>query len=138
MATVRKNGKAYDSGDVTCTLLGELETEVKEVGYETDQDHQLNYSLSNSATSWSRGKIMPTGSLTLYMNAARKLENVSNGDLLSIAPFDTFITFVNEFNDIITDKITWKFKKVGRQVNGEMGLAYQYEMFCLGIEYNIK
>ena len=137
MAGVRKNGKAYDSADVVVTILGTVEDEVKSIMYNTDQEHQLNHSLRKVATSWSMGKETYKCTLELYMNASRKLEQISNGDVLSIAPFDTYVTFVNEFNDIVTDKITMKFQSNGRQVNGEMGLAYQYEMFVLGIDYNI-
>lgn len=136
MAGVRKNGKAYDSGDVVVSILGVIESEVKSITYETDQEHQLNHSLSNQATSWSRGKISHTAQIELYLNATRKLEQISGGDLLAIAPFDINVTFTNEFNEVINDTLTVKFKKVGRQVTGEMGLAYSYELFVLGIEYN--
>lgn len=135
MATVRKNGKAYDSGDVVISMLGSIESEVKEISYSTDQEHQRNYSLNNNATSWSRGKVSHSGSITLYMNSVRKLEAISDGNILNIAPFDIIVTFTNEFNEIVTDKVTCKFQSTGREVNGDMGLAYQHELFVLGIAY---
>lgn len=137
MAGVRKGDKSYDSADVVVSILGQIESEVKNISYESDQEHQVNHSLASAATSWSRGKETHTCTLGLYMNAVKKLEQVSNGRLLDIAPFDITVTYVNEFNDIITDIIVCKFKKAGRQVNGDMGLAYDYEMFVLDIKYNV-
>lgn len=135
--TVRKNGKAYDSGDVVITLLGAIESEVKEISYSTSQEHQLNHSLNNDATSWSMGKVSHESSLTLYLNATRKLEKLApGGDLMKLAPFDVQVTFVNEFNEIINDTVTMKFMKQGRSVTGDMGLAFQHDMFTLGVQYN--
>lgn len=138
MSTVRKNGKAYDSGDVVISLLGSIESEVKEISYGTNQEHQLNHSLNNDATSWSRGKVTHTGSISLYMNSVRKLENISAGNILNLAPFDIIVTYTNDFNEIVTDKVTCKFQSTGREVNGDMGLAFQHELFVLGVEYNIN
>lgn len=135
--TVRKNGKAYDSGDVVVAILGEIESETKSFSYSTDQEHQLNHSLANNATSWSMGKITHEATLELYVNAAKKLEKLANGgDLMTLAPFDINVTFTNEFNDIINDTVTCKFMSQGRQITGEMGLAYSYKMFVLGVQYN--
>lgn len=135
--TVRKNGKAYDSGDAVVTLLGSVESEVSEIEYSTEQEHQVNHSLNNDATSWSAGKTTHNCTLGLYMNAARKLEKLApDGDLLKLAPFDINVTYVNEFNEIVNDTITVKFKSQGRQLNGDMGLKYVYQMLCLGVQYN--
>lgn len=136
MPGVRRNGKAYDSADVVITQLGAVESEVLNCTYSTDQEHKVNHSLSAEATSWSMGKITREGKITLYMNAVRKLEKLAGGNLLKLAPFDTNVTFVNEFNDIINDTITWKFMSQGRDINGEMGLAQEFTMFVLGVEYN--
>lgn len=136
MATIRKNGKAYDSGDVVVNLLGQQEDEVYLVSYSVSQEHQHNFSLANDATSWSMGKKTPVGKLGLYMNAARKLEAISGGDMLRIAPGDMNITFLNEFNEIVNDTVVFKFASQGREVNGEMGLKYEYDIFVLGIKFH--
>lgn len=133
--TVRKNGKAYDSGDVEVSILGAVESEVKEITYTTEQEHQVNHSLANRATSWSMGKITDTASITLYMATVVALERLCGGDLLSLKPFDINVTFANEYNDIVNDTITCKFKSQGREVTGDMGLTKQFELFVLGIKY---
>ncbi|OSZ79276.1 hypothetical protein CAP35_13770 [Chitinophagaceae bacterium IBVUCB1] len=134
--TVRKNGKAYDSGDVVITLFNQQEDEVAEIEYYTEQEHQINHSLANVGTSWSMGKITNRARLVLYMNAARKIENAANGDLLKVMPFEAQVTFLNEFNEVVNDTVTWKFQSQGRKVDGSMGLKMEYDMFCLGVSYN--
>lgn len=136
MAGVRKNGKAYDSGDVLVNMFGIQEDEVAAISYSTEQEHQVNHSLANRGTSWSMGRISDQGRITLYMNAARKIEKKVDGDLLKAAPFDINVTFVNEFNEIVNDTVTCKFRSQGREVTGEMGLKYEYDLFVLGVSYN--
>ncbi len=135
--TVRKNGKAYDSGDAVITLLGAVESEVKSITYSTEQEHQINHSLNNDGTSWSMGKIKHEAEIELYVSASNKLEKLApGGDLMKLAPFDIHCTLVNEFNAIVNDTITVKFTSQGRAVTGEMGLAFSYKLLALGIQYN--
>lgn len=136
MSTIRKNGKQYDSGDVEVAIMGILEEEVLDITYDTNQEHQLNHSLRNKATSWSMGKISPQASITLYMTAASKLEKAAGGSLLNIKPFYINVSFVNEFNDIVNDTLLVKFQSQGRTVNGQMGLSQQYQLFAMDIDYN--
>jgi hypothetical protein len=135
MGVIRKNGKQYDSGDVELSLLGYVESEVTEITYNTEQEHQLNFSLSNEPTSWSAGKKTPTATLGLYMTAVAKIEDKCGGDLLTLQPFDINVTYVNEFNRVVNDTLTVKFKTQGRTVNGEMGLKQTFELFVLAIKF---
>src|SRR5688500_4363863 len=141
MTTVKKDGKAYDSGDAQITMLGSTESEITEITYGHDQEHQLNYALGgNEPVSWSRGKVSYTASVTMSMKTVVALEDAKGGDkrLENIRPFDIIVTYVNEFSKIVKDKIKCKFKGQGREVNGEMGLGKQFELFVLGIDYNIE
>lgn len=135
MANVIKDKKAYDSGDVDVFIGGEP-IDIKEITYETEQEHQLNHTLKNSATSWSMGKKTHTASITLMMEDAVVLEKAAGGDLLAIKPFDINVSFVNDYNEVINDTITAKFMKQGREVTGDMGLNKQYDLFVLDIKYN--
>ncbi|PCH69395.1 MAG: hypothetical protein COC06_07560 [Bacteroidales bacterium] len=136
MTAIRKNGKAYDSGDVIVNMLGNPDSEVSEITYETSQEHQKNYSLKRKAGTWSMGKIDDSCSITFPMTGIVAIEKAAKGDLLSIKPFDINVSFVDEYNEIINDTITCKFQKQGRDVTGEMGLSKQFEMFVLAIDYN--
>lgn len=133
---IKKDGKAYDSGDVIITLLGNIANEVSEFTYGVAQEHQLNYGLQNNPTSWSHGKKTPTATITMSMKEAVAIEDAAGGDLLKIKPFDINASFVNDYNKIVNDTVVVKFKDQGREVNGEMGLMKQYELFCLDIKFN--
>ncbi len=136
MATIRRNGKAYDSGDVTIAMFGSVSYEVTEIEYETRQEHQTNYSLgSNEGTSFSMGKIEHSASMTIRMASGSAIEKAAGGDLLKVKPFPVNVTFVNEYNDIVNDTLLVKFTNQGRSVNGT-DLKKQYNLFVLDIEYN--
>ena len=135
MAKVTRNGKTYDSGDVEVFVTG-LEFEVTSITYGNEQEHQLNYSLGNKASSWSRGKVTPSCTIGVAMHDITPLEKAGGG-LLNIAPFYVIVTFTNEYNEIITDKLLVKFQNEGREVTGEMGLRRDYEMFALDVALNV-
>ena len=134
---VLKNGKAFDVADAICTALGQIWDEVVSVSYATSREHQANHTLgAHKATSWSMGKETCTGTLTLMMNqvvALQKAAKALGGSLIDIKPFDFNVTFADDYNEMVNDTITWKFQSEGREVNTEMGLAYQFEMFVLNV-----
>lgn len=133
--TIRKNGKAYDSGDAVVTIDGVVTDEVKEISYSVEQEHQLNHGLGNNASSWSMGKISPKASVTLYMAAIVAIQKQNGGNLLAIRPFDIQVSFVNEYNEIVNDTITCKFQSDGRDVTGDMGLTKQFDLFAIGVQF---
>lgn len=136
MAKITRNGKAYDSGDVEVFING-VPLEVESITYGNEQEHQLNYGLSNTPTSWSRGKITPSCTIGVMMHNMTPIEMAAGGKLLSIAPFNILVTYTNEFNVIVTDELLVKFKSEGREVTGEMGLKREYEMFALRVDMNV-
>lgn len=136
MAEVIRNRKAYDSGDVKVFING-IVLDVLKIAYDKDQEHQLNHTLGNDATSWSQGKITPTCTMDLMMADVVPLELAApNGDLLKVRPFDIVVVFTNEYNIVVVDKIVAKFKNAGRDVTGEMGLQKSYELFTLDVKLN--
>ncbi len=140
MAVANVNDRAYDKADVVITLLGDIPAEVSEVSYGKEVDHQLNYGMRRKPTSWSMGKESYNGSLTLAMREIVKLEDaivVGEKDLIRIQPFDIFVTYVNEYQKVVTDKVTAKFKNHGREVTDDMGLSKQFELFVLDVVFNI-
>jgi len=83
MSKLNRNSKAYDHADVKVLING-VEIEVASITYGNEQEHQLNYSLGNHPTSWSRGKITPSCSLGIYMHDIAPLEQIAQDGLLSI------------------------------------------------------
>ena len=74
--------------------------------------------------------------MTVPMHEIAPLERVSGG-LLKIKPFTITVEFVNEFNEIVVDKIVAKFKNEGREVTGDMGLEKQYDLFALSVKLRV-
>lgn len=136
MSEIIRNSKAYDSADVNVQING-VPIDVKKISYGNTQDHQLNYGLGVNPSSWSRGKIEPSASMTLAMGDVVPLELASGGSLMDIKPFTITVEFVNEYNIIVVDKIIAKFKDEGRDVTGEMGLEQEFELFALSVELNV-
>jgi hypothetical protein len=137
MATITRNGKAYDSADVEVFING-VPVEVTSATYSNEEENQLNYTLGKTASSWSSGKITPSATLGFMMHDIVLIELAANGgSILNIKPFDVIITFTNEFNFIVTDRILVKFQNEGREVTGEMGLKREYPMFALKVELNV-
>lgn len=135
MSNIIRNSKAYDSADVNVQING-VPINVKSISYGNEQDHQLNHTLGADATSWSQGKKTPSAAMTLMMADVIPLELASKGDILKIKPFVITIEFVNEYNVIVVDKVIAKFKNDGRDVNGDMGLEKQYDLFALSVKLN--
>ncbi|PTT14269.1 hypothetical protein DBR27_04300 [Flavobacterium sp. HMWF030] len=137
MAEITRNGKAYDSADVEVFING-VPVEVTSATYGNEEENQLNYTLGKTASSWSSGKITPSASLGFMMHDIVPIELAANGgSILNIKPFDVIVTFTNEFNIIVTDRLLVKFQNEGREVTGEMGLKKEYTMFALKVELNV-
>jgi hypothetical protein len=137
MGMIYRNGKAYDGGDVHIAMFGSIDHEVTEITYNTEQEHQKNYSLgSNRQTCFSMGKVNETGTMTLRLASTSSIEKAVGGDLLAIKPFDINVSFLNEDNGLVNDTLTVKFQNQGRDVGGEMDIKKQYTLFILNIAYN--
>lgn len=136
MALLKKGGKAYDSADVIIDMLGNTPNEVTEISYDLSTEHQHNHSLgSNEPTSWSMGNTTYNGSITMTLKELFRLERANGGIRIDkIRPFDIIVSYVNEFNEIVQDRVTAKFQDTGRNVTGDMGPSKQLTLFVLSIQ----
>lgn len=138
MAVITRNGKAYDSVDCECFLNG-LPLEITSATYGNEQEHQLNFTLGQNASSWSSGKRTPSCTIGIMMHDIVPIELAARGgSILDLKPFTIIFTFTNEFNMIVTDKVLVKFQNEGREVTGEMGLKKEYTMFALKVDLNVS
>lgn len=137
MGKITRNGKAYDSADVVA-FFNAIQVDITSATYGNEQEHQLNWTLASDATSWSRGKKTPACVLGFMMHDIVPIEKAAKGgSILNMKPFDVVITFTNEFNVIVTDRLLVKFMSEGREVTGEMGLKKDYTMFALSVELGV-
>jgi len=137
MSKVKVNGKTFDSGDVKVAAFGSINYEITEITYASEQEHQANHALGdNEMSSYSVGKETHSCTITFRLASINAIEKAAGKKLTKIKPFDVNVTYVNEDNDIINDTVTCKFMDQGREVDGEMDLKRQYNMFVLDIDYN--
>ena len=137
MGQITRNGKAYDSVDFMATLNG-VPIEVTTATYGNEQEHQLNWTLGQKPSSWSAGKRTPSCTLGFMMHDIVPIELAAQGgSILYLKPFWVIMTFTNEFNIIVVDKVLVKFQNEGREVTGEMGLKKEYTMFALDVKLNV-
>jgi hypothetical protein len=74
----------------------------------------------------------------IMMHDITPLEKAANGrSILLIKPFTLTVEFVNEFNEIVVDKIVAKFQTEGREITGDMGLKMDYDLFALSVKLNV-
>jgi len=140
MSIIIKQGQSYNAGDVQVNIMGDLNLEVTKVVYDVKQSHKANYSVGcQDPTSYSVGKKEYTCTLGMRLASIAQLEKAAGGSLLDIKPFNIIVTYVNDENEIITDRLLVKFKEQGRSVSSddEDGVK-EFEMFCLGIDFNKK
>ena len=133
-----KNGQTISAGDVQISVLGDLNMEVTKLSYGVKQSHKPNYSIGSvNPTSYSVGKKEYTCTLGLRFSSIQSLEKAAGGSLLDIKPFNIVTTYVNEENEIVTDRLLVKFTDQGREVTQDSeDIVKEFEMFCLGIEFN--
>lgn len=137
MAEITRNGKAYDSVDVKVQVNG-IPIEVTSLTYSNEKEHQLNHTMGENASSWSWGKKTPNAKMGLMMHDITPLEKASKGgSIINIKPFTITVEFVNEFNEIVVDKVIAKFQSEGREITGDMGLKMDYDLFALSVKLNV-
>jgi hypothetical protein len=139
MALINVNKKAYDHGDITLTFLGNQPINFFMIEYGDEQEHQLNHGRGNEPHSYSTGKITYNCKLGLGMDEVVAVQNAAPGrDLKKIKPFDIIVTYLNEDQQLVVDRVTVKFKGAGRKSSsGDMNIQQEFEMLCLGIKYNV-
>jgi hypothetical protein len=139
MSIISRNGKSYGNADVQIAMFGSIDYEVTKITYGVKQAHTANYSLgSNDPSSYSMGKKEYSCTLGLRLKSFSELEKAAGGDLMKIKPFNIAVTFVDDENEIIVDVIKAKFTSQGRDVGDSDDITRDFEMFCLGIDFNIS
>ena len=135
---ISRKGKAYADGDVHIAMLGTIDYEVTKIDYDMKQAHTAHYSLgTDEPTSYSTGKKEYSCNLGLRLKSASAIEKAAGVPLTEIKPFPIVVVLVNEENEIIKDVLTVKFKEQKRSFGDSDDVVVEYEMFCLGINFNV-
>ncbi|MBR4137833.1 MAG: hypothetical protein IKU05_05420 [Bacteroidales bacterium] len=135
---ISRKGKAYSDGDVHIAMLGTIDHEVTKIDYDMKQAHTPHYSLGSvDPTSYSQGRKEYACSLGLRLKSASAIEKAAGVSLTEIKPFPIVVVVVNEENEIIKDILTVKFKEQKRSYGDKDDVVCEYDMFCLGIQFNV-
>lgn len=141
MLKINSNGRSYDGIDCKITMLGNQAREVSAATYGFTREHQNNYGIgSDEPTSYSMGpKQYEPGSMTMTMKEIVAIENAAGGekDVTRIKPFQTIFTYLNDEDQVVSDKVVWKFAGWGRDVSTELGAGREFPMHTISIEINI-
>ncbi|MBY0244940.1 MAG: hypothetical protein K2Q03_05745 [Sphingobacteriaceae bacterium] len=145
MATITKNQRSYDGGDVIVSMLGIFDIYADSIDYSTKREHQRNYGLGRKARSWSMGKEEYEGKISLMMEDVVAIQSTldEGKSLIDLQPFSILVTFSPNADGSglaipVVDKIVAKFQATGRKIDNSMGLKYEYELFVIDIQENVK
>jgi len=135
---INANGRTYDGIDAKIHLLGNEAREISGAAYGFARDHQNNYGLgSDEPTSYSMGvKQYEEGSMTMSMREVVAMENAAGDskDITRMKPFATIFTYLNDNDEIVQDKVVWKFTNWGRELNiDDLGTGKEFTMHIISI-----
>lgn len=100
------NGVEPAWGDIVTAVNGVPLVGITAIKYGDSQDVKNNYGAGRHPVSRSKGRITPTGAITLYKSEVVALQRQApNGRLQDIAPFDITVSYLPESGIITTDKV---------------------------------
>jgi hypothetical protein len=132
------NKQSYESGNVVIAIFGSIYYEVTKIDYSVKENTTPNYSIgSKDPTSWSTGNREYSASISIRLQSIFDLEKAAGGNLLDIKPFDIVVTYVNDNNEIVVDKLKVKFTSQGRSLGNEGDIVFGFDLMCFGIDFNV-
>jgi hypothetical protein len=101
------NGRSYDWASVRMQLLGITIYGVTQISYEESQEMVNNYGAGNMPVSRGYGKYEAKASITLEKKEVERIKAALpvGARIMDIAPFPITVTFSNDSNVNITDKL---------------------------------
>lgn len=90
------NGQLYDWGQISVGIAGVVVTGITAIDYNEEQETTAVYGSGKYPIGYGKGRINPSGSITLLEDEIARLRDVApNGRLQDIAPFDITVTFIS-------------------------------------------
>ncbi len=139
MARIRRMGEAYSSGDVVITIAGMRDIDVDSISYNYSYAHAKQQGIRRKGRAWRMGPREEGCTVGIPIDVIAEFEKIApGGDIARIRPFPINVVFLNAENEMIRDIIIAKFQGNGRQVSPDENVTYEYELFVLDIQLNIK
>lgn len=99
------NGRTYDWGMVRASIGGVSTDNCAAINYDDSQEVEPVYAGGRYPVGYGKGRIEPTGSITLLMEDVVALQGAApGGRLQDIAPFDIVVSYLHpEPGKVVTD-----------------------------------
>ena len=134
MAKVVRMGQTYSAEDITVNIAGVNDIIISGLSYDENVPHIKRAGFARDSNVYSLGASEYSCSVTLPIEDVRKFEKIApRGKLYRIKPFPIVVTYLNDENELIVDKILCKFQGNGREVTEE---GLQNRTVC-NIKYQI-
>lgn len=139
MTMLRRMGEVYSAGDVEVSLAGLYDVNPSSIEYNSKYGHEYARGIKRKPRGWRMGSKEMDAKITLPLDVVSEIEKIApNGELALIRPFNISVTFTNEENEIIRDKLRVKFTGNGRTVQPDSELEKEFELFPLDIKFNVR
>ncbi len=133
------NGMLHSWADIVTVIGGVPVTGITGIEYGDDQDVVNKYGAGRHPVGRAKGRITPSGKITLYQEEVEALQRQApNGRLQDIAPFDITVTYIPDSGIVTVDKIrNCQFKANSRKwKEGDTGQEVELELVPSHIEWN--
>lgn len=133
------NGIRHSWASVKVSLLGRTVTGITAISYEDKQEKVNHYGAGIYPVHRGYGRYEATASITLYhyeLDALQKAVGAGKG-IHQIAPFDIIVTFVNEFDQLVTHTLrNCEFTNNKREMkSGDTTFEVELELIVSHIEW---
>lgn len=132
------NGTAYSWSQITFSMFNVPVAGVKSISYNDEQEMQDNFGAGNRPVSRGYGRITCTGSIGLFMEEVKALQNASpTGRLQDIPEFDMVVSWLPTGGILMTHTLkNVKFKTTPIEVNeGDMEVVVNVDLQISHIVY---
>lgn len=100
------NGRTYDWGMVKASIGGVTTENCAAINYQDDQEVEAVYAGGRYPVGYGKGRIEPSGSITLLMEDVVALQGgAPGGRLQDIAPFDIVVSYLHPTTQKITTDV---------------------------------
>lgn len=134
------NGKTYDWASISASLLGRELVGISGIKYEDEVEMEFNYGKGRMPVNHGEGNYKAEGSITLHIEEIIALQKSlpAGKRLQDIAPFDITVSYINESNELVTDKLVYcKFMKNGRDVKqGDKLIETEFDLLIGQVKWN--
>lgn len=136
------NGVLYSWAEVVVTIAGVPVTGITAIEYGDKQDVSNRYGAGRYPVGRSKGRITPSGKMTLYLEEIEAIQRtVPNGRLQDVALFNIQVSYLKEEGSpIVIDRVRncTMLDNMRKLKEGDTGVEVEVELLPSHIEWGAK